>query len=442
MRTFLTVVASFLTLASVLPAQDAARQGLPSAPVPPQANTSSQASAAPSSITLDDALRLALQHNHALLALRSTILQSQAQEITANLRPNPVLAWDAQFIPIFQPDQFSGDYMDNNAQFDAGVSYLFERGKKRQHRLQAAKDATAVVRSQVSDSERQLIFNVAQQFINVLLAESTLSFAQQDLDSFQKTVDISETRFHAGGMSEGDLLKIKLQLLQFQSDVSAAKLARVQALAGLRQFLGFESVADDYDVSGDLDYRALQSTLPDLKTMASQSRPDLIAAQQGVTAARSQLALAEVNGKQDLTAGMNYTHTAGVSSAAFTFNIPLAVFDRNQGEIARTRYAITQAQEQLSETSQQVSTDVVDAYENLRTNDQIIQLYRGGYVDQAKQSRDISEYAYRRGAASLLDYLDSERTYRANQLAYRQALASYMLAVEQLREAVGARNLQ
>lgn len=430
-----------MALGPGLRAQEVPKQPLPSAPVP-AVGAATQSSAPPSSITLDDALLLALQHNHALLALRSTILQSQAQETTANLRPNPLLAWDAQFIPIFQPDQFSSDYIDNNAQFDIGVSYLFERGKKRQHRLQAAKDATAVIRSQVSDSERQLVFNVAQQFINVLLAESTLDFAQQDLDSFQKTVDISESRFHAGAMSEGDFLKIKLQLLQFQSDVSAAKLARVQALAGLRQFLGFESVAGDYDVSGSLDYQPLRSTLPDLNVMASQSRPDLIAAQQGVTAARSQLSLAQVNAKQDLTAGMNYTHTAGVSSAAFAFNIPLAVFDRNQGEIARTRYAITQAQEQLSETSQQVATDVVDAYENLRTNDQIIQLYRGGYVDQAKQSRDISEYAYRRGAASLLDYLDSERTYRANQLAYRQALAGYMLAVEQLREAVGSRNLQ
>ena len=441
MRTFLAIVAGFVTLATGLSAQEAAKQSLPSAPNPAHANRSPQSPAAPSSITLEDALRLAVQHNHALLALRSTILQSQAQEITANLRPNPVLAWDAQFLPIFEPDQFSSDYLDNSAQFDAGVSYLFERGKKRQHRLQAAKAATAVVRSQVSDSERQLIFNVAQQFINVLLAESTLAFAQQNLDSFQKTVDISESRFHAGDMSEGDLLKIKLQLLQFQSDVSAGKLARVQALAGLRQFLGFESVADDYDVSGDLGYQTVRATLPELKTMAAQSRPDLIAAQQGVTAARSQLALAEVNGKQDLTAGMSYSHTAGASSATFAFNIPLAVFDRNQGEIARTRYAITQSQEQLSETAQQVSTDVVDAYENLGTNDQIIQLYRGGYVDQAKQSRDISEYAYRRGAASLLDYLDSERTYRANQLAYRQALASYMLAVEQLRQAVGTRNL-
>ena len=74
-------------------------------------------------------------------------------------------------------------------------------------------------------------------------------------------------------------------------------------------------------------------------------------------------------------------------------------------------------------------------------NEDIIRLYQGGYVDQAKESKDISEYSYKRGVASLLDYLDSERTYRANQLAYRQALAGYMTALEQMREAVGTRSL-
>jgi len=438
MRNVLAFVAGLLALVTCASAQEAP----PASPTPsPMRVPGAQNPSASAHITLDDALRLALQHNHALLAVRSTILQNQAMETTANLRPNPTLAWDAQFLPIFNPSNFNNDYLNNNAQFDIGLSYLFERGKKRQHRLSAAQDATSVVRSQVSDSERQLAFNVAQQFINVLLAESTLEFAQQDLDSFQKTVDISAIRFHAGDMSEGDFLKIKLQLLQFQTDVSAARLARVQALAGLRQFLGFESVPDDYDVTGDLDYQQEKANLTDLKVLASRSRPDLVAAQQGVTAARSQLALARANGKQDLTAGAAYSHTAGLSSATVSFSIPLAFFDRNQGEIARTTYAITQAQEQESETTQQVSTDVVDAFENLHTNDQIVQLYRGGYVDQAKQSRDISEYAYRRGAASLLDFLDSERTYRANQLAYRQALASYMLALEQMRQAVGTRNL-
>jgi len=404
----------------------------------PQAGASSPGQ---TRISLDDAIRLSLLHNHALQAMRSTIQQSLAGEITANLRPNPALGLDAQFLPIFQPDQFSSDYIDQQAQFDAGVSYLFERGKKRQHRLQAARDQTAVVRSQVSDSERQLVFNVGQQFVDVLLAESTLDFAQQDLDSFQKTVDISNERLRAGDMSEGDFLKIKLQLLQFQSDVAAAKLAKIQALAALRQLLGFESVPDDYDVQGTLDYQPVHADVSGLKGLAAINRPDLRAAQQGVTAAESQVALQKANGKMDITGTFNYTHTAGVNTGAFYYNMPLPIFNRNQGEIARAQFAVAQAQELASETAQQVSTDVVAAYANLQTNDQIIQLYRGGYVDQAKQSRDISEYAYQKGAASLLDYLDSERTYRANQLAYRQVLASYMLALEQMRQAVGTRNL-
>jgi cobalt-zinc-cadmium efflux system outer membrane protein len=172
-----------------------------------------------------------------------------------------------------------------------------------------------------------------------------------------------------------------------------------------------------------------------------RTRPDLLAAQQGVTAARSQELLAEANGKRDLGASFNYSHVAATNTGAFFFNIQLPIFDRNQGEIARTRYAITQSQEVAIEASEQVMSDVVDAYEALRTNDQIVQLYRGGYVDAAKKSRDISEYAYQKGATSLLDYLDAERSYRANQLAYRQALASYMTALEQMRQAVGTRDL-
>ncbi len=424
----------------ILPVPGAGQQGSAPAPAAPTPQTSAPPSAS-ARITMDEAIRMSLQHNHALQALRSTIQQSLAEEITANLRPNPTLGLDAQFLPIFQPSQFSSDYMDQQAQFDAGVGYLFERGKKRQHRLQAARDQTSMVRSQVSDSERQLVYNVGQQFVDVLLAESTLEFAQQDQDSFQKTVDISNERFRVGDMSEGDYLKIELQMLQFQSDVSAARLAKLQSLAALRQLLGFESVADDYDVQGTLDYQPVHADVAGLKSVAAMNRPDLRAAQQGVTAAESQLSLQKANGKMDITGTFNYTHTAGVNTGAFYYSMPLPIFNRNQGEIARAQYAVTQAQELASETAQQVSTDVVQAFGNLQTNDQIIQLYRGGYVEQAKKSRDISEYAYRKGAASLLDYLDSERTYRANQLAYRQALASYMLALEQMRQAVGTRNL-
>jgi cobalt-zinc-cadmium efflux system outer membrane protein len=395
----------------------------------------------PVKITLDDAIQRALLHNHTLLAARTTIQQSQAEEITANLRPDPVLLGDAQFLPIFDPSQFNSDYFKNAAQFDIGISYLFERGKKRQNRLKAAQDLTAVTRSQVADNERNLTFNVAQQFIAVQLAESTLDLAQQDLASFQNTVDVSQERYRAGDISEDDLLKIKLQLLQFQTDVSQARLARVQALSDLRVLLGYESVQADYDVAGELDYQPVHTGLEDLQAKALQNRPDLRAAQQGITAANSQLALQKSIGKRDVTAQVNYTHVADLSTASLFGQVQLPIFDRNQGEIARAGFAVTQAQETQRATQEQVMTDVLDAFEGLHSNDEVVQLYRSGYLDEAQQDRDISQYAYQRGAASLLDYLDAERSYRATQLAYRQSLASYVTALEQLREAVGTRSL-
>jgi outer membrane protein, heavy metal efflux system len=352
-----------------------------------------------------------------------------------------VILSDWQFLPVFQPSQFSEDYLDNTAQFDLGVSYLFERGKKRQHRLRAARDITAQTRSLVADSERGLAFSVASGFINVELAESTLALAQQDLQSFQNTVEIAQARYNAGDIGESDLLKIKLQMLQFQTDVSAAKLARVQGLSDLRQLLGYESIAADYDVAGSFDYQPVKGNVDDFQAMALQNRPDLRAAQQGVTAANSQHALQQSIGKRDITGQVSYTHIGYLNDISLFGQMQMPIFDRNQGEIARAAYAVNQAQEQERFANGQVMTDVRDAFENLRTNDQVVGLYRSGYLDEARESRDISEYAYRHGAASLLDFLDAERSYRATQLAYRQALASYLLATEQLRQAVGTRSL-
>ena len=392
-------------------------------------------------VSLDQAIDLALTHNHAIKASRTMIQQNQAQEITANLRPNPTLGFDSQFIPFFSPQDFSGDNVDVTQQFDIGVGYLFERGHKRQRRLQAARDQTAVTRAQVADTERMLAFNVGQQFVSVLLAESTLQFAEQDLKGFQQTVDISEAQFKSGYISEGDYLKIKLQLLQFQTDVSSARLARAQALVGLRELLGYDAVPADFDVIGDLAYQPLNASVEDLQARALRDRPDFRAAELGITAAQSQILLAKANAKVDVNGTYDFTHVSGENTASIFVNFDLPIFSRNQGEIARTKYALTQAQEQELATSDTVMSDVSNAFEAVKSNDEIVRLYTSGYLKQAQDSRDISEYAYKRGAASLLDFLDAERSYRATQLAYRQALASYMTALEQLKEAVGTRSL-
>jgi len=395
---------------------------------------------APVRITLDQAIDLALAHNHALKATQTQIQQNQAQEVTAGLRPNPNLTVDSLFIPI-EPQNFNTAILANITEFDIGVSYLFERGGKRHRRIDAARDATSQTRYQVSDAERTLIFNTAQQFITVQLAESNLDLADQDLAGFQQTVDIAQAQYKAGAISEGDLLKITVQLLQFQTDVSAAKVAKAQALASLREFLGYDAVPANYDVEGDLIYQPMQLNRDDLLAKALNNRPDLLASRQGVRAAQSQYALAKANGKVDITGALTYSHLSDQNTLGVTVSLPLPIFDRNQGEIARTGYARTAAQQTALGASDTVLTDVNSAYEAFSGNQEVVNLYTGGYLQQAKDSRDISEYAYHRGAASLLDFLDAQRSYRATQLAYRQALANYLIAVEQLKEAVGSRTL-
>lgn len=425
-------------------AQTRPAQGQATPPATPSpAPKASQLAQKPGSqlITLDQAIQMALNHNHSLLATRTTVQQNEAEEITANLRPDPVLLGDVQYLPIFQPSNFSSDYIDNTAEFDLGVSYLFERGKKRQHRLQAARDATAVTRAQVSDTERTLEYNVATDFINVELAESTLEVANEDLKSFENTVRITEERYKAGEIGFDDFLKMKLQLLQFQMDVSQAKLGQVQGLSDLRQLLGYESVSENYDLASSFDYQAMNGGLEDLQSMALKSRPDLEAARLSVTSANSQFQLQKSIGKRDVTGQFNYTHVSALNQIALYGSVQLPIFDRNQGEIKRAGFAITQAQEQQLYSNGQVLTDVRDAYEGLRANNEIVGLYRAGYLQAAQQSRDITEYAYRHGAASLLDFLDAERSYRATQIGYRQSLASYLLSLEQLRQAVGTRSL-
>jgi outer membrane protein, heavy metal efflux system len=417
-----------------------AGQSAPANTTVPRVDVSKTGRPAATQITLEQAIELALKNSPAIKAARTQIEQNQAQEITANFRPNPVLSFDSQFIPVFTAD-FSADTLSNLQQFDIGVGYLFERGHKRQNRLQAAKDQTAVTTATVADTERALIFNVSQQFINVLLANSTLQFALEDLNSFQETVNISDERYRAGDISEGDNLKIKLQLLQFQTDVSSARVAKVQALGSLRQLVGYVNLPHDYDCAGDLDYKPLTASLPDLQVKALAERPDLKAAQIGIKAANSQIALAKADAKVDVNGQASFSHVAGASSTSLFFNVPLPFFNRNQGEIARTKSALTQAELTAKAAEDTVMTDVTNAFESAASNQDVVKLYVSGYLKQAQDSRDISQYAYKGGAATLLDFLDAERSYRSTQLAYRQALAAYMLSLEQLKQATGTRSL-
>lgn len=389
---------------------------------------------APTLISMEDAVRIALQYNQALRAQRLNIDQSKAGEITAALKPNPVFGSLVDTIPIFSPQTIRLQTQI----YEETLSYTVERGGKREKRVAVAKDNTDVAAKTVTDNERQLRFQVVQAFINVLLAKSVLLLAQDNLANYSQQLDLNKSRLTAGDLAEADYIKLSLQKLQFEQDVSSAQLTLVQAKANLRQQLGYQSVAENFDVSGTLTHNKHDVQLEDLEKQALANRPDLQAAHSGVKVANDTVALAFGNKVRDWTWGTDYTNqNFGINGVGVSLSFELPFHDRNQGEIARSQVAVKQAQETESSTQVGVLTDVVNAYNGLRTSEEVVNLFEGGYLDQATQSRDLSNYAYQRGAASILDLLDAERSYRATQLAYRQALAAQMIAAEQVNLVVG-----
>jgi cobalt-zinc-cadmium efflux system outer membrane protein len=393
-------------------------------------------------ITQEQAVQIALARNQALRGARLGIDQSKADEVTAALKPNPVFGLSAQQFPVFTPNQLTFGNIADNQQFTFTLNYLFERGGKRDRRIDVARDTTTATARGVDDTERQLRFQVGQAFIAVLLAKSNLELANEDLKDFTQVVDLDRQRVASGDLAEGDYLKIALQKLQFEQDEAAAEVALVQGKAALRQLLGYEAVPEDFDVAGSLVHRKAVVALEVLDNEARAARPDLQAAEANTRVASSTVALARANRKRDVTGEVEYDRVGPANGLGFGLSFDIPIHDRNQGEVARTQVALAQAHESESAALVTVLTDVANAYAAFRTNEKLVTLYESGYLEQARQSREISRYAYRKGAATLLDLLDAERTYRATELAYRQALAAYMTSIEQVNFAVGKQVIQ
>lgn len=419
---------------SLAAAAVAAAQTAPAPPASPPAQTSV--------LTMEQAVRLAVDRNQTLRAQRLTIDESKADEITANFRPQVTFSAEADGLTVFSPKSLTFSTLNNDVTYNAGLGYTFERGGKRANRTAVAKQNTDVTAKTVQDAERNTRFQAEQAYINVLLAKSTLDLAQQNLKNISDVVDVNQRRVTAGDLSEADFLKISLQKLDFEQDVSQANIGLVQAKAALRLLVGYESLPDTFDVVGDLAHVKHTVDLEQLKQDALANRADLLAAESSVTLAQKQAQLEISNRARDVGGLLNYERT-GSSNAidvGASWNLPFG--DRNQGNIAHAQIAVQAASETAAATRYTVLTDVVTAYAQYQTNEQVLALFESGYLTQAQQSLDITTYAFGRGASSLLDLLDAERTYRDTQSAYRQALADYMTSVQQLNFVVGKQVVQ
>jgi cobalt-zinc-cadmium efflux system outer membrane protein len=377
-----------------------------------------------------------LSTNPTLKAQAQSVQSTRASEITAGLRPNPT----------FQNDTTSATI---------GIYQEFEIGGKRSARLQSARLATSISHADFADTRRTLIFNLRQAFIAALQARSDLDFARENLANYGKVVDLNRLMLEQGEISRADFLKIELQILQFQTDVDDATLVLKTAKATLRALLGPSNLPQEFDIRGDLQAIPMEKSLSDLQQLALSNRPDLKSAETGREKAIADLHLAKANRWPDPTIGTSFLHAGNEIGGPSWFqpfypkgpttnsmglgiaSVPIPIFNRNQGEIARAKSEQLRADFLLQAARTQVLQDVETAYASFESSRERVRLYEQAYLSRAKESLDIEEFSFRNGAASILDFLDAERTYRTTQLTYRQQLAAYLTNLAQLEAAVG-----
>ena len=377
-----------------------------------------------------------LSANPTLQAQAQSIQSIRASEITAGLRPNPQ----------FQNDTTSATL---------GIYQEFEIAGKRPARIESARLATSISRTDFANVRRTLVFNLRQAFVAGLLAKSNLDLARDNLSNYQKVIDLNRLMLQQGEISRANLLKIELQMLQFQTDLDDATLALKTAKATLRALVGPSSLPKDFEVVGELRAVPLEKSLSELQELALSNRPDLRSAETGREKAFADLRLARANRWPNPTVGTSFLHTGkeiggpgwfepfypkgsvsnAMGMALASISIPL--FNRNQGEVARARSEQLRADFLAQAARNQVLQDVETVYASFESSRERVRFYQQMYLSRAKESLDIEEFSFRNGAASILDFLDAERTYRATQLAYRQQLAVYLTTLAQLEASVG-----
>jgi len=374
--------------------------------------------------------------NPTLHAGQIGVEEFHADEITANLRPNPNMTLLAD-----QIDPFPGGPGHGPFAFllpSAAFSYLHERRHKRELRLESAQGATKVATSQQDDLERNLVFNLRQAFIQVLQGKAVLALAEENLAYYDHVLDVNRDRYKAGAIAQVDLDRLELQRVQYESDVQSALVGLRTAKIQLLAFLDDQSPIEKFDVAGAFDFATQLVPLEEVRQAALDARPDLRAALQSVEKAKVDHRLAVANGSTDPTFSLDGGRNPPIDQYfGVNVSIPLRIFDRNQGEKLHTQLDIERNNRLLEASRVQVFSDVDTGYATIQSNVALLQPYKERYLAQAVRVRDTIAFSYQHGAASLLDFLNAQADYRAVQLNYLNLVGSYLEAANQLNMAVG-----
>lgn len=379
-------------------------------------------------VTLDQAIQEAVTKNLDLAAEKLNISVAEAREITARLRPNPVLTVSGQSLNLIGANYSPSTPLGPN-QLNIHTDFPIERGHKREERVAVAKEEKSLAELGVREVMRQVIAGVQAAYVDVQQAKESVKLAQANLTSLNAVVAANEARLQSGDLAQVELDRSRVAAIQYRTAVLQAELQRDQAKTQLQQLLGRRQRSPDFDVADAMRRDALVTPPAEIARLALTRRPDYLAYQQSQVRSRADLRLQLANGKVDYTIGTEFTRQSawGISgnSVGVYVSMPLRIFNKNQGEIARAQREIALAGARVGANEAAIQTEVEKALRQYTVSRSLLLGLENDLLAKAKSVRDSTEYSYRRGEASLVEFLDAQRAFNDAMQSFNEASASY-----------------
>ncbi len=404
----------------------------------------------PDKLTLAEAVRIAVERNPSLTAVRSDIDIANAARLDASQRLNPAFTFESEGYPLSQNDRppfFSSQEL--TFRFDQEI----ELAGRRALRTRAADTAVESAQARVEDAQRLLTLEVQRAYFQAVLAAADREVAQASLDEIDRAIGLNRSRFEEGEISGGELRRLQVERLRFVDDVFAAELALRNARSALLALLNVTDLAQPFNVTEPLAPPPGPAPTPNpgapeavfLATVGAQGpalaadaltrRPDVVAAQREVLRADTETRLQRALRTPNVTVGGGYKRDFGTSAVVFGATIPLPLFNRNSGGVARAEAERQQAASRARVTEITVRLDVQRAVNALDVNRERVQYIEREYLTRARESRDIVLASYKLGAADLIDFLDAQRAFRDTVRTYNRALYEQRISMFELAAA-------
>lgn len=435
----------------------------------------------PADLDLPKAEQLLWERNLSLVASRYQLDASEAARLIAGYKPNPFLQLGMEQIAVHSP--LVGSYprfvttnpdAGANPTYTAQINKIFERGGKRESRIEQADQVIAAARAQIDDTYRVQLFALRQAFAAALLARDNLQLAQSLDENYQRVQELTETRVRSGGLAQIELLRVRSGRLPYAQAIIDARNAYEQAVQDILNVLTarppdapFVSSQVSYappseksnpglanptttpqevavfragptlNIKGSFSDTPVPSTLAQLRDTALQQRPDVVQARANLEAAQAATRLAQAQRHRDLSVGVEYQRVGNDDSLGIVAQVPLFLYNNQKAGIAQAVAQEHTAEAQFRQTELQAVTDVQKAFQAYLGARQSLDLYQKDNLTQVQNLVEIADFSYRNGATSLFELLDVQRTLRQTQTAYNQARQNYQLAIWQLEESVG-----